>query len=1563
MTNNSPDDTKGDREDLTHIISDKKCEALPKIYAYQLLNPGVKDHWIKIGYTTRDVHRRIKEQTTTVGLKYKLLWSHPALYIPKHPKAGTYFHDTDFHHYLAYTKDIPRSAQGKEFFYYKNPHQSEMDFKTFREGLELDADDFVPTPITLRAEQEDAISKTLGYLNAHKGNTQKGVSFLWNAKPRFGKTLTAYHLLLRLLEAGHKLRRVLILTWRPAVIQGWFDDFACHIYHKSDFAFVVSDNNDLLKAPLPKGAHPKSRPLTRDGFLEQYNKGKQKMLAFFSLQDVQGAKVFGGKHDKLEWMRGGWDVIIIDEAHEGVDTERTQDVLYNIHAPLTLHLSGTPFRALAKGDFDAANTYEWGYLDEQIAKHTWSADAPNPYAALPSLSLFCYQISDVLATTLREGTKAREGHADIAFDLNEFFATDDGKFRYEADVNRWLNTLLSGENYPFSTPSSREALRHTLWVLERVDSAKAMQDLLKKHPVFEHYEVILAAGDGTDADGVKPTQKEGPALTRVKNAIKTSDDKGEKGRTITLTVGQLTTGVTIPQWSAVFMLSNLQAPSLYMQAAFRAQNPHRYYLPASEGSKEHQEENAPVAVDKTRAFVFDFDPSRALALFDRIANDLHHGIDAPTRPSASTRPLESSDDSTQRNDNIAQLLNFFPVIARDGAGKMVELNPTQILGLPRQLKAQEVVKASFISNLLFANINQVFASKQDQGIIQKIRLPKNPDNKKKETPLVDECLHLDDAGNVVVDKDEVRQLTGLFDHADYFRTKVQDAPTFDLTQATHKEIQAQVKDTMAFVDEGINKVANKLRLSSKQTKDIKNKIAQRQTKQLKDARQDYKLLECEAIKARDQALSEAKTAPPHEQTLLRQNADEMHRKALKHAKELLDKSTDQALNAQTVAEQITQALVQTKDENTRLDSVSAIREHLRGFARTIPLFLMAYGDEHTTLARFDTLVDPEDFLNITGIRVDEFVTLRDAGYFDAEVFDASVRIFFDQKNALAHYFNVGLDEANAYKADPAPSAPLHCPIDARMHAFDRNKTHANSIFDFIPQQRNNMVFTSPPAVSAHLDQLERMNPTLFSQPDARFLDPYMKSGLYLAEVVRRLNRGLVDVISDPKARIAHIFAHQVYGCAPSRTIQSIAKRFLLDFDTQGIVKVHNLIHFDTEPLAKALSKIKKKTHNAKQQDEISTLLHTLERAFARHTQEATGKQPLMRETLMRKFDAVIGNPPYQEDIEHREESPSIYHHFYTLAEALGERYCLISPGRFLFNAGSTPKAWNDKMLSDPHVKVMAYHQDSAHYFPDTDIKGGVAIVYRDETQEFGAIGTFTAHPELNGIVRKVVNAPDFAPLSDIWVSGTSFRYAPLLAQERPELVARLSGGSMRYLASSVFDTLPELFYDTCPDDGHQYVQILGRGKVEGTSAVRCFKWMRRDYLIDQHPSLERWKVFVPKSNGSGALGEVLSTPLIGAPLIGATETFISFGAFDKEADAKRLLNYIKTKFARALLGALKVTQGNSRDTWAKVPLPNFADTSINWDAPSRALDAALYAKYGLDADEIAFIESKVRVMK
>ncbi|AXR42618.1 Eco57I restriction-modification methylase domain-containing protein [Pediococcus pentosaceus] len=1395
----------------------------PQIYAYTLPTEKEDLGWIKIGYTERkNVDDRIKEQTHTAAIRltYSKLWSEPA----KFAKNEGWFKDKQFHSYLRRYKKVSQ-RQGTEWFYYDgHPQKSHQDFMDFRNNQKSQIKEQLT--YQLRPEQVAAVHQTLDYAHNHPNS-----EFLWNAKPRFGKTLTTYDLA-RKLDA----KTVLVVTNRPAVANSWFDDFEKFISWQTSYAFIST--NDTLK----------DRPvLTIDEFNNEPFSGskKDKMITFISLQDLKGAISFGGNYDKLKWVKDShWDLLVIDESHEGVDTFKTDIAFNNINRDFTLNLSGTPFKAVASGKFKQNQIYNWTYADEQQAKANWhDSEKNNPYRSLPKLNLFSYQMSPMITDEVNQGAQINGDNIDYAFDLNEFFATNqNGHFIHEMDIKKWLDTLTHNEKYPFSTKELRNKLKHTFWLLNRVASAKALEKLLKEHPVFKDYEIILAAGDGHGFDDDQTINEK--SLDKVKREIKKND------KTITLSVGQLTTGVTIPEWTAVLVLSNLKSPSQYMQAAFRAQNPWEHMV----NGQVYQKENA---------YVFDFAPERTLTIYDEFANDL------------SKQTSNGNGTTKDREKNIGRLLNFFPVIAEDKQGKMVELNVNQVLTIPRAIKAQEVVRRGFMSNLLFANISGIFASAGAREILEQLN-PVDTGKKvshKTEKKIDTRNVKVNDKGEVEVNPEIVVAKTSA-----HFGEKVYGDITDKIEQASNQDINLVKLTSDTFKKKTLaaaKNIAKENGLTATTAEHIIQQHSNFLAREVQVIQKQKNIKEAQNKVDLKQAIEKSQDNP--EEIAKAQTAFENRKQQIErgYKEKLTKKVADQT---KQLTNQTTETLLKKAEEKKKNTVEDDIRARLRGFARTIPSFLMAYGASTTELANFDQNIKGDVFKEVTGITLDQFRSLRDTyHFFDETTFNESVQEFLRKRSQLANYFDESQDE---------------------------------DIFDYVPAQKTNQIFTPKRVVKLMLDKLEEEEPNIFKDKNKTFVDLYVKSGLYLTEIIKRLYIGLEDQIPESNERLTHILEKQIYGFAPSNIIYSIAKNFV--FSPFPNLDNSHLKQLDMIPYAKR------------------------------------------EKRLDMKFDVVVGNPPYQETANGKStKDVPVYNYFYDLAERVSTKYILISPARFLFNAGSTDKKWNKKMLSNKHIKVVFYEQDAAKIFPNTDIKGGIAILYRNKDKDFGNIGLFTPFEELDSISNKVSKLT-YRTLDEIISNRGQYRFSDLIYKEYPNDMKKISD---RRIASNAFNNLPNLFTEKEPHNKFNYIRILGR-----LDNQRIYRWFRRDYL--QEPiTFEKWKIILPKANGSGAIGEVLSTPLIGKPLIGFTETFISIGVFDNKLEAQNALKYVQSKFARTMLGILKITQDNPKDKWSKVPLQDFTQNSdIDWTKSISDIDQQLYKKYGLNQKEINFIENKVKSM-
>ncbi|SEA84098.1 Superfamily II DNA or RNA helicase [Oribacterium sp. KHPX15] len=1080
-------------------------KVVPMIYAYTTPEIRRHDGWTKIGYTEQTVEKRLEQQMHTADVEYRLEWKGTAIY---DDGSGDIFHDSDFHAYLS--KNGIERKEGTEWFKVLPPLSKTLFYQFKEKRGQLESSEVIK--YSLRPEQEKAAREAFDYFNKH----ERG-QFLYNAKPRFGKTLTTYDLCKRLGAVN-----ILIVTNRPAIANSWYEDYEKFLGTKSGYHFVstVDGIQDRKKHPYVMGR-------------EEYQKYASHVdenefcgcIEFISLQDLKGSIYFGGQYDKLKEVRDtNWDILVIDEAHEGVDTYKTDVAFDHIERKQTLHLSGTPFKALANDKFSRDAIYNWTYADEQKAKREFKGEPgdENPYGKLPRLNMFTYQMSEIIRDKLSQGIEINGETEEYAFDLNEFFSTkNNGQFVYDDSVDMFLDALTSQEKFPFSTDDLRDELKHTLWLLNRVDSAKALAKKLNNHPVFKNYEIVLAAGDGKlDEDREADDVEIKKAFDKVNKAIKEHD------KTITLSVGQLTTGVTIPEWSAVLMLSSLKSPALYMQAAFRAQNPCLF----TKGTEHYRKENA---------YVFDFDPARTLIIYEQIANGLSDDTSG------------DKGDSDTRKQHVRELLNFFPVYAEDAEGEMIELDAEKVLSIPRKLKSQEVVRRGFMSDYLFQNIGRVFNAPQEVLDILTAIAPSKDDFEV--NPQVAEDLSINEEGEVQLDEDYViGKAADMFGDKIYDKSEIDDVLTNviektapEKTDSVKKEEELIEKLTNTFkteVTDHILDVAEKQygkELSTATKKGLERKLQTETHAVVGKAVGDYKIQQRTLEKEREEKLAEASTK--EQMQTINQMIDEQQKKAVETLQNTIKESVE------TFVENAGKTVVETveteKREQRKRTIEDSIKDHLRGFSRTIPSFLMAYGDEETTLENFDKIIPDQVFRDVTSISLEAFRLLRDGGkvknsetgleedyyghLFDPVVFNDSVKEFMAKKVALANYFEPGKEE---------------------------------DIFDYIPPQKTNQIFTPKWVVKDMVNRLEAENPGCFDDPNHTFADLYMKSGMYITEIVKRLyqNESIKKLYPDDAERLNHIFAKQVYGLAPTQIIYKICLSYILGFSKDIEIKKHNI---------------------------------------------------------------------------------------------------------------------------------------------------------------------------------------------------------------------------------------------------------------------------------------------------------------------------------------------------------------------------------------------------------------------
>jgi len=620
----------------------ERSEAVPKIYAYTDTNPEY-DGFLKIGYTTIDVAERVRQQypaNRPGNPPYEIVLEEPAI-----RNDGTTFLDHDVHKCLR-NKNIP-NPKG-EWFRCSVDEVKAAIIAIKNNGLDNGnrSQDF-----EMRPEQERAINKTTEYYNNFKkDNPEKTPHFLWNAKMRFGKTFATYQLAKKM-----EWKKLLVLTFKPAAQSSWEEDLKTHIDF-IDWQFI--SRNGL-----------KYEEINKDG----------PFVCFASFQDFLGKNNAGGIKLKNEWAHAiNWDCIVFDEYHYGAWREKAKDLCEaedkdeikfgegegiedfdESIMPLTTHhylyLSGTPFRAIATGEFIEEQIYNWTYSDEQKAKKEWQGDE-NPYISLPRMVMMTYQLPNYIREI------ALKGEFD-EFDLNIFFKAEgeykDARFIYEEEVQKWLdlirgaikettvdNLKLRKEKppMPFSDVRLLNVLQHSFWFLPNIASCHAMKNLLiqKQNTFYHDYEIVVVAGKsaGTGIDALPPV------YNAMQNPLET--------KTITLSCGKLTTGVTVRPWSGIFILRNTSSPETYFQAIFRVQNP--WVIPNPDGSSPNDEE-----IVKKECYVFDFAPNRAL---QKIADY-----------SCRLNPEESNPEK-----NVAEFIKFLPVLCYDGSS-MKRIDPAGILDI------------------------------------------------------------------------------------------------------------------------------------------------------------------------------------------------------------------------------------------------------------------------------------------------------------------------------------------------------------------------------------------------------------------------------------------------------------------------------------------------------------------------------------------------------------------------------------------------------------------------------------------------------------------------------------------------------------------------------------------------------------------------------------------------------------------------------------------------------------------------------------------------------------------
>lgn len=645
--------------------------------------------------------------------------------------------------------------------------------------------------------------------------------------------------------------------------------------------------------------------------------------------------------------------------------------------------------------------------------------------------------------------------------------------------------------------------------------------------------------------------------------------------------------------------------------------------------------------------------------------------------------------------------------------------------------------------------------------------------------------------------------------------------------------------------------------------------------------------------------------------------------------ELVDEIEDKKRSGKKLTKEERELLERHKAEMEQMHAAASI---LRGIAIRMPLMIFGAnvkeGEEERefTIDNFDKLVDDESWNEFMPKNVSKALFRDFKKYFDQDIFTAASRRIRElTKEADSMSIEERMEQIHTifnYFRNPDKETVLTPPRVVNMHMSDTLGGYC-----FYDESFEEILTAEPRFV----DQGEVTRQVFSAQ--SQVLEINSKSGLYPLYVAYSIYRRRCAIAREKGNKLKLAQQQTIWDTVLAENIFVLCKTPMAEYITKRTLGGFRKVAFNVAYYPNLLDEIKNLPENL-----VKSLLNS-------KTYKSSKNNPKM------KFDAIIGNPPYQETKTNTSDNP-VYHLFMDISFKLAERVTLITPARYLFNAGKTPQEFNQKVLNDEHFKVVWYKPKSTDVFPNVDIKGGVAVMYWDAKADFGKIGSFTAYNELNGIYKKVVQKNDFVPLNNIIYAQNKFNIDELL-RVYPD-VSLGSDGKERRLTTSIF-SLKNIFQKE--KNGDADLQILGL-----INNNREYRWVKKDF-IEENENLLKWKVIVPKSNGSGAIGEVLSTPLIGEPLIGVTQSFITIGAFDSQKEANAALKYVKTKFARTLLGILKVTQDNSKDVWRFVPLQDFTNKSdINWSASVEDIDQQLYKKYKLIKSEIEFIESMIKPM-
>lgn len=1388
--------------------------------------------------------------------------------------------------------------------------------------------------IKFRPEQDAAIKATVAHFKKPKGK-----AFLWNAKMRFGKTLSGLQVAK---EMGYK--STLIITHRPVVDKGWHDDFKKIFGSMPQYSYATRmSDNDATGGDFYS--------LTR-----KVDAGERKLIFFVSMQYLRLSRFVGGKERNMDplkkaIMQYDWDFVMVDEAHEGIEADAGARVMNKLKKENTriLSLSGTPFNLLDK--YEEGEIYTWDYVMEQRAKHEWDDKHfgdPNPYAELPQMKILTFTLPKMIRDEAIENNEVFKFHeffrvwteADKS-SLQRLIDNETSalkrvelqsklaeiridKFVHEGAVRRFLDKLVEESDtsmYPFSTDEFRDHFKHTFWLLPGVKEAAALKELLDEHDIFGTdngmFHIINAAGDGNIED------KDGSALADVEDNIRGNTKKNiiKKEYTITLSCGKLTTGVSVPEWTAVLCMKGSEnTPAAnYMQTIFRVQT-----HAVLEGRQ------------KMECYVFDFAPDRALTA---VAETAKMAVDAKGAGKKQMKRKQKEEE-----EHLEAFIKLCPVLSMDEGEMGKPFSANRIFEKLSNVYIERAVRSGYADNSLYnpdqlmnltpeqekalGDVHDLLGSMPASWKPEKITVNDQGLGDDKEAEMVKFIYYLtttkdvpprpsmsaetDDNGRPMTNDDNWSDVmcapSQMFPYLFISKSRLVEGIWTDFSlPSLYKEWTDPKKDT----DE------------AKKKRDEENREKRARMSVLRGVSIRIPLLVYGA-EINDDAGEEITIDNFASDEIVDQASWEefMPKGFTKETFNILKECFDRSIFT-GAAKRIRQMVKEADTLNTedRISKIATIFSYFHNPDKETVLTPWRVVNMHLS----DTL-GGWCFLN------EEF----DGNY--------TVENQFGENVNAARPVGMKLDEEGNIIFENSVTRDVFGDYNARILEIN-SKTGlyplymAYSIFKSVKEPEWRKIhLTGVRGKSKDAEQYYRQ-----AGDDLEIWKDVLQDNIFVVcrtkMAVSITKRTLAGFRKDVRLNV-RCYEHEV-------SVNDLISAGVIKKTDEGVEKVENSYYFnDHESLPCDMINVLRAKPDFFQSDVVQgrDFWHVYNSIPTKDNEDINNM----------KFSAVVGNPPYMLKNEATSDTP-IYHHFMQAGFNLSAIATFITPGRFLFDAGKTPKEFNESVLNDEHFKVIKFSHNSTDFFDNVDIKGGVAITMRNANFNYGKIIRYTAFQELNSILTKVINHKDFTSIDQIIYLQNKFNLNALY-EDYPQYRGIIgSGGKEKRLTTSIFNQLDVFTEEETQKDELKIIGLINNNRI--------YRYIPAKY-IDTHDNAYKYKVILPKSNGSGAIGEVLSTPIIGEPIIGYTQSFISIGCFETEKEASATLKYVKSKFMRTMLGVLKVTQDNNTDVWKFVPLQDFTSTSdIDWSQSIADIDRQLYAKYGLSDDEISFIEKMIKPME